>query len=125
MHNRTALLGLVAFVALGIPDGMLGPAWPSIRAQLHQPLAALGEVTALVGAGFVVSAVVSSRMRGRLGPGGYVALGALGSTVSLAVFAASPWWGGLLAASLTLGFFTGCVDTGFNAHAALHHGPRL
>jgi fucose permease len=125
VRNRTALLALVAFVALGLPDGMLGPAWPSIRAELHQPLAALGELTALLSAGFVVSGLLSARLRARFGPGGYVAVGAAGSAVSLAVYAVSPWWSGLLAASFALGIFSGCVDTGFNAHAALHHGPRL
>jgi fucose permease len=125
VKNRTALLALVAFVALGLPDGMLGPAWPSIRKELHQPLAALGELTALLSAGFIVSSLVSARARARLGSGRYVALGAAGSALVVAVFAWSPWWGGLLAASFALGIFSGCVDTGFNAHAALHHGPRL
>jgi fucose permease len=125
VQNRTALLALVAFVALGLPDGMLGPAWPSIRSELHQPLAALGELTALLSAGFVVSSLVSSRLQRRLGTGTYVATGAAGSAVALAVFASSQWWAGLLAASLALGVFAGCVDSGFNGHVALHHGPRL
>src|SRR5437868_8995274 len=125
MKNRTALLALAAFVVLGLPDGMLGPAWPAIRRELDQPLAALGELTALLSTGFVVSSVVSARVRARTGPGAYVAIGAGGAAVALAVIAASHVWAGLLVAALALGFFEGALDTGFNAHAALHHGPRL
>jgi fucose permease len=125
VRNRTALLALAAFVVLGLPDGMLGPAWPSLRRDLHQPLAALGELTALVSGGFVVSSLLSSRIRDRIGPGAAVAVGATGAGVALAVYAASPLWSGLLLASLVLGFFEGQLDSGFNAHAALHHGPRL
>jgi fucose permease len=125
MRNRTALLALVAFVVLGLPDGMLGPAWPAIRRDFGQPLAALGELTALLSAGFVVSTLVSSRIRARVGPGGYVALAAAGAAATLGAYAASPVWAGLLAASFALGFFNGSLDAGFNAHAALHHGPRV
>jgi fucose permease len=123
--RRNAALALVAFAALGLPDGMLGPAWPAIRAQLDQPLAALGELAALLSAGFVVSSVLTSRARLRLGPGGHVAAGAGGAAIALGVFAWSPWWAGLLVASFALGLFNGAIDAGFNAHAALHHGPRL
>src|SRR3954469_7055929 len=70
MKNRTALLALAAFVVLGMPDGMLGPAWPAIRGDLDQPLAALGELTALLSGGFIVSSVLSSRIRLRLRAGG-------------------------------------------------------
>jgi fucose permease len=125
VRNRTAYLALAAFLALGLPDGMRGPAWPSIRGQLGQPLAALGELTALISAGFVVSTVVSGRVQRRVGPGGYVAAGAAGGTIALALFASSQWWVGLLAASFAVGLFAGAVDAGFNAHAALYHGPRL
>src|SRR4051794_19956792 len=125
MKNRTALLALAAFVVLGLPDGMLGPAWPAIRSDLDQPLAALGELTALVSGGFIVSSVLSSRIRLRLGARVAVALGAAGAAAALAVYASSPVWAGLLVASLALGFFEGQLDSGFNTHAALHHGPRL
>ena len=105
MRDRTPLLALVAFVALGLPDGMLGPAWPSLRKDLGQPLAALGELTALLSAGFVVSSLVSARLQRRLGPGTYVAMGGTGSAAALVLFASSHWWAGLLVASLALGVF--------------------
>lgn len=125
MRNRAALLALAAFVVLGLPDGMLGPAWPALRRELDQPLAALGELTALVSGGFVVSSLLSSRIRDRLGPGSAIALGAAGASAALVVYAASPVWAGLLVASFALGFFSGQLDSGFNAHVALNHGPRL
>jgi fucose permease len=122
--TRTARLGLAAFVAIGMVDGMLGPAWPSIRHDLGQPVAALGELVALATAGAVVSGIAAARLRRRLGPRGYVAgLASIGA-LALAVFAAAPVWGLVLGASFVAGFGGAAIDAGFNMHAALHHGSR-
>jgi fucose permease len=123
--TRQAPLALAAFVVLGMPDGMLGPAWPALRRDLDQPLAALGELTALLSIGFVVSSLLSSRIRERLGPGTAIAFGAAGASGALLLYTAAPVWVALLVASLALGFFSGQLDSGFNAYVALHHGPRL
>jgi fucose permease len=125
MRHRSAFLAVAAFVVLGLPDGMLGPAWPTLRHDLHQPLAALGELTALVSAGLVVSSLLGARIRGRLGPGNAIAAGTAGAVVALVLYAASPLWAGLLAASFLIGFCNGQLDFGLNAHVALHHGARL
>jgi fucose permease len=123
--RKPAFLALLAFFVLGLPDGMLGPAWPTIRADLGQPLAALGELTALGTAGIAVSSLLSGRVRPLLGAGGYLTAGAAGCTLALILFAGSPWWAGLLAASFALGVAAAAIDTGFNSHVALHYGPRL
>jgi fucose permease len=125
VSRAAAALALAAFVALGVSDGMLGPAWPSIRADLHQPLAALGEVTALVSAGAAVVGVATGRIRRRLHAGLFLVAGTGAGAVALALFAASPWWAGLLAAAFVVGAGGAAFDVGFNAEAALRHGPRL
>ena len=125
MGSRSAFLAVAAFVLLGLPDGMLGPAWPTLRHDLDQPLAALGELTALLSAGLVVSSILGARIRGRLGPGNAIAAGTAGATLALVLYASSPVWAGLLVASFALGFFNGQLDFGLNAHVALHHGARL
>lgn len=125
MSRRVVALGLAAFVALGLVDGMLGPAWPAIRAQLGQPLAALGELALLGSAGAVVSGLLAARVRSLFGAGGQLAAGAVAGAAALALFAASPWWGGVLGAALLLGVGAAAIDAGFNAQLALYHGPRL
>jgi fucose permease len=123
--DAAALLALVGFVGLGLSDGILGPAWPSIRRALDQPVGALGILQTIGSAGFAVAAVGSARLRARLGAGRYLALGAAGIAVGLVGFAVSPSWAGVLAAMLVVGAAAAFLDVGFNAHAALHFDARL
>jgi fucose permease len=123
--DATALLALVGFVGLGLADGILGPAWPSIRRALDQPVGALGILVTLSSGAFAFAALGSARLRTRLGAGPSLALGAGGMAVALVGFLISPWWTGVLAAALVLGGAAAFVDVGFNAHAALHFTSRL
>src|SRR5215469_3144215 len=95
--GRALPVALVAFVALGLPDGMLGVAWPSMRATFDQPLAALGQLL--------------------------LAGSALASATAVLAFAAAPAWPLLLVGMVALGFGGGGIDAGINAHVALRHGP--
>ena len=58
---HTVLLGLVylSFVSIGLPDGMLGVAWPAIRLQMNQPLAAVGAITMTMTACSAASSLIS------------------------------------------------------------------
>ena len=122
---RSRLLALVAFALLGLPDGMLGVAWPSIRRSFDQPLGALGLLLAIATAGSLVGAAGSGRIRTAIGTRREVALAAGAMAAALAAFGAVPVWGGALGAVVLLGLGIGVFDAGFNAEAALAHGPRL
>jgi fucose permease len=123
--DAPALLGPASFAALGLADGLLGPAWPSIRESLDQPVGALAELQAFASAGFLCSALAAARLRTRLGAGGHLALGAAAGAVALAAFAASPAWVWAVACMLVAGTAAAAVDVGYNAHAALHFTQRL
>src|SRR5690606_41230270 len=64
LKRRTvvALLAFLAFVSLGLPDGLLGVAWPSLSLDLDVPLDALGLFVALQLAGYLVSCVLCGRV---------------------------------------------------------------
>lgn len=125
MRTRAGLLGLVAFVVLGIWDGMLGPAWPAIRSELEQPLAALGEVSAAVSAGAVAAGLATGRIRRRVAAGAFVAAGAVAAGCGVAVGAATRWWPLFVVAAFVVGAGAAACDAGINADAALRRGPRL
>ncbi len=69
--KRVILLGVIylAFVSLGLPDGVLGLAWPGMRASLNQPLESLGLVTFILAICSAISGFVSRRVLARFGPG--------------------------------------------------------
>jgi fucose permease len=121
------LLGLafLGFVGLGLPDGLLGVAWPSIRSHFGLPLDALGALLVAWTAGYVASSFGSGRLLARLGVGGLLAASGLATTLSLAGFAVTPSWWGMVALGHLAGLGAGAIDAGLNTHVATHHGPRL
>lgn len=117
-------LALVAFVALGLPDGVLGVAWPSIRDDFDRSVSALGILLAAQTVGYLLATAANGALVARLGTGRL-----LGSAAGLAVagfvgFTATSSWAVLSAAALAAGAAAGMVDAGLNAHVAVHHGRR-
>ncbi len=119
------VLSLGSFVVLGLPDGMLGTAWPSMRQGFGVPIADLGLILLVITAGSVaVSAFVGALIR-RFGvpalltaSGSCAALGAIG-------FAAAPGIWLIFAVSALLGVAAGMMDGGLNTAIGLSGRPRL
>ena len=89
------LLGLAyaGFVSLGLPDGLLGVAWPSIRTFFHLPLDALGALLVMFTAGYLGSSLSSGYLLARLNVGALLALSCLATAISLLGYALAPqWW---------------------------------
>ena len=124
MHPaRSAVpITLVAFVALGLPDGMLGVAWPSMRTTFGQPLAALGVVLLGLTCGYLAGGAASGFVEARLGTAAVLTAGFTASACAMLAFATAPDWPLFLAGALVLGLGAGSVDAGANAYMALEHG---
>lgn len=112
---------LGAFVMLGASASPLGVAWPSIRSNLQLPLSALGLLLATAGAGYLCSTMASGFTIGRLGTRRTLLLASATSGLALAIFAITPDWWGMVAASLLLGLAGGAVDAGLNSFIALRY----
>ena len=119
------VLSLGSFVVLGLPDGMLGTAWPSMRQSFGVPIADLGLILLVITAGsVVVSAFVGALIR-RFGvpalltaSGSCAALGGIG-------FAVAPGIWLIFAVSALLGAAAGMMDGGLNTAVGLSGRPRL
>ncbi|HEY1296520.1 MAG TPA: MFS transporter [Chloroflexota bacterium] len=123
-HALTLALASLGFVSLGLPEGMLGVAWPSIRASFHLPLEALGVLIASFAAGYFVSSAVSGRVIGRLGIGTLLAVSCGLTGTCLIGYALAPSWSTMVALAAFLGVGAGTIDSGLNTYAAVAHGPR-
>ena len=115
-------IALAAFVGLGIPDGMLGVAWPSIRATFHQPLSGLGWLLLASTCGYLAASAASGFLSDRLGTGILLVGAASASAAAMLTFATAGAWPLLLVGALALGAGGGSVDAGVNAYTALAHG---
>ena len=118
------LLALAAFVALGIPDGVLGVAWPSVRGDLGRPVSALGVLLVVQTAGYLLAAVANGALVRTLGTGRLLAASAAVALVGFTGFATAPSSPALVVAAAGTGAAAGMVDAGVNAHVAVHHGRR-
>ena len=111
-------------MSLGLPDGMLGVAWPSIRATFGLPLDALGLLLATFATGYFVSSAVSGRVLSRFGIGTVLAASCAMTATALLGYALSPAWLGMVALGSVLGIGAGTIDAGLNTYAAVAHGAR-
>lgn len=119
------LLASIAFVSLGLPDGIVGVAWPSIRASFGLPIDALGALLVAFTSGYVASSFSSGFVLARMGLGTLLALSCLLTSVSLMGYAATPFWWPMVGLAAVAGLGAGAIDAGINAYASLHLGPRL
>ena len=126
-HKSSLLLiGLtyVGFISLGLPDGLFGVAWPSIRASFHLQLDALGPLLVLFTIGYLLSSCSSGRLLSRLNVGGLLALSCLATATSLLGYALTPQWWIMVALGLLSGLGAGAIDAGLNTYAATHFSAR-
>jgi fucose permease len=117
-------LAFLAFISLGLPDGVLGVAWPSIRATFNLPISHLGLLLATSVTGYVVSSFVSGEVVRRIGVGRLLLVSSALVTASLAGYALAPAWWVMLASGLLAGLGAGAIDAGINAWAAAEFPPR-
>jgi fucose permease len=120
-----ALLAFLAFVSLGLPDGLLGVSWPSIRSSFGVPLDALGLLVAFQTAGYLTSSSLTGRILRVLPIGSLLALSTLAAALALLGFAITASWPLLLAFGFVAGLAGGAIDAGLNAYGARHFSARI
>lgn len=123
---ETLLLGLayLGFVSLGLPDAVLGVAWPSVREVFALPQSGLGLILIAFAAGFFVSSTLAGRLLQRLGVGKLLAVSTGLVTLALLGYVLAPTWPLFLAGAVLLGLGSGAIDAGLNAYAAGHFTAR-
>lgn len=113
------LVALIAFVMIGLVDGALGVAWPSMQAAFDRSVADLGLLLAFGGVGYLTASAGYGWLHAKLGTGTLLGVGSVLLAVSLAGIALAPVWAVVVVSSVFLGLGGAFVDTGINAHAAL------
>ncbi|MFY1693558.1 MFS transporter [Plantactinospora sp. WMMB782] len=127
-RHRTGLAVLVlaylAFVSLGLPDGLLGVGWPSVSVELRVPTEAVGLLLTSGTVGYLVSSVVAGFSIARIGVGWLLAGSTALASLALAGYATAPILPVMVGCALLLGLGSGAIDAGLNAYAAGTFGPR-
>lgn len=118
------MLAYLAFISLGLPDGLIGVGWPSIRATYDVPTEAVGLLLTAGTAGYLTSSVAAGFGLARLGVGRLLALSTSLTALALAGYAAAPGLAIMTCAALVLGAGGGAIDAGLNTYAAGAFGAR-
>ena len=123
VHLLLAVIYL-AFISLGLPDSLLGSAWPSMQAELGAPVSSVGVISTIIALGTVVSSLQSDRLTRKLGAGLVTALSVLLTALALLGFSLSRSFPALCLFAIPYGLGAGSVDAALNNYVALHYASR-
>ena len=118
----TALLVMIylSFISLGLPDSMLGSAWPAMNVSLNAPLWGAGLVQMLISFCTIISSLNSAKLIRRFGTGKLTAISVATTALALLGFSLAKNYAFLLLMAVPLGLGAGAVDAGLNNYVALH-----
>jgi fucose permease len=122
----TLLLCIIylAFISLGLPDSILGSAWPVMRLDFDVPLHFAGLVSAAVTMGTVASSLFSNRVVRRLGTGTVTLVSVAMTAAGILGFSLMPSFYWFFIFALPMGLGAGAIDTVLNNYVALHYKAR-
>ncbi len=126
--NRKAIFLLIiiylAFISLGLPDPMLGSAWPTMYMEMGVPVSYAGILSMIISVGTVVSSLLSDRITRRMGTGMVTAMSVLMTAVALFGFSISHNFLLLILWAIPYGLGAGGVDAALNNYVATHYASR-
>jgi fucose permease len=119
------ILAFVAFIALGLPDGLLGVGWPSIRAGFSVPLDAIGLFLIAAVSGYMTSSFLSGYLLARVGVGRILAASCLLTGLALIGYTLVTQWWMMVLLGVFAGLGAGAIDAGLNTYVAANFSARI
>ena len=121
MGSLLLALIYVSFISLGLPDSLLGSAWPILHTEISVPVSFAGVISMIICLGTIVSSLYSDKLLRQFGAGKVTAVSGLMTAVALFGFSISYQFWMLLFWSLPYGLGAGGVDAILNNYVALHY----
>jgi fucose permease len=114
----------IAFISLGLPDSILGSAWPMIHKELNVPISYAGIETMIVSGGTIISSFYSEKLIRKFGTGKVTAVSVFMTAAGLLGIYLSPNFFWICALGIPLGIGAGAVDSALNNFVALHYEAK-
>ena len=114
----------LAFISLGLPDSLLGSAWPTMYQEFSVPISYMGGISMIIAAGTIISSLQCDRLTKKFGTGRVTAFSVLTTAVALFGFSISHSYLALCLWAIPYGLGAGCVDASLNNYVALHYASR-
>ena len=118
------IIAYLGFISLGLPDTVIGVAWPSVRESFGLSQGSVSWIFVGAGSGYFISSFYTGRMLGFVGIGALLAISS--GLVALSGFGFSflPIWAAFAACAVVHGLGSGAIDAGLNRYVANHFSAR-
>lgn len=124
MYNLLLAVIYISFISLGLPDSLLGSAWPSMYPQFGVPVSYAGIVSMIIAGGTIVSSFFSDKVVRRLGTGKITAVSVGMTAAAIMGFSWSNHFWAICVCAVPYGLGAGSVDAALNNFVALHYKAR-
>ena len=124
MTHLLLIVIYLSFISLGLPDSLLGAAWPSMQPEFGVPVSWAGPVSMTIAAGTIVSSLLSDRLTRKLGAGKVTAVSVGMTAAALFGFSLSHSYPELFLWAVPYGLGAGGIDAALNNYVALHYESR-
>lgn len=124
MFQLLLVIIYLAFISLGLPDSLLGSAWPAMYQEFSVPVSYAGGISMIIAVGTIVSSLQSDRLTKRFGTGKVTAASVLMTAAALFGFSISHSYISLCLWAIPYGLGAGSVDASLNNYVALHYASR-
>ena len=124
MFQLLLVIIYLSFISLGLPDALLGSAWPAIYPQLNVPVSYAGIISMIIAGGTIISSLQSDRLTRFMGTGKVTAISVGTTAVALFGFSLSDSFIALCLWAVPYGLGAGSVDAALNNYVALHYESR-
>jgi len=121
MSGLLLALIYISFISLGLPDSLLGSAWPVLHAEIQVPVSYAGIISMIISLGTILSSLLSDRMLHKFGTGKVTAFSTALTAIALFGFSTSTQFWMLVLWAIPYGLGAGAVDAVLNNYVALHY----
>ena len=124
MINFLLAIIYLSFISLGLPDALLGSAWPTMYKELNVPISYAGIISMIIAIGTIISSLQSDRLTKRFGAGKITAFSVAATAIALFGFSITHSYLFLCVWAIPYGLGAGSVDASLNNYVALHYESK-
>ena len=124
MVNLLLAIIYLSFISLGLPDALLGSAWPTMHKELNVPISHAGIISMIISAGTIISSLQSDRLTKKFGTGKITAFSVAMTAIALFGFSITHSYIFLCVWAIPYGLGAGSVDASLNNYVALHYESK-
>ncbi len=114
----------IAFISLGLPDSLLGSAWPTIHSSFNVPLSYMGIVSMIISGGTIISGLMSERLTKKFGTRTVTVVSIFLTAIAMLGFSKTTAFYQLCLWGIPYGLGAGAIDAALNNYVALHYNSR-